>query len=205
MTTIGIAPIVEGHGEVQAVRILLARIFEAFGIDCGHRVLTPIRVSRSRVVRNDLELIRAIDLAALKLRAGTEDRKLVLLLLDADEDPACELAPRLLDVVRRDRAHLDVACVLPVIEYETWLIAGAATLGRFLTAGFREQIPEDVEAGRVGKGWIQHFFAGPKYSPAVDQARLTASFDVRDARLRSRSFDKLCREIEGRSTPRLET
>jgi hypothetical protein len=101
-------------------------------------------------------------------------------------------------VTLRERAHLDVVCVLPVIEFETWLVAGAAALDRFLRAGYREHVPHDVDAERAGKGWIQHFFAGPKYSPAIDQARLTAAFDLSEARRRSRSFDKLCRELERR-------
>jgi hypothetical protein len=161
-------------------------------------VLTPIRVSRSKIARDERDLIRAIDLASLKLADVAGERKFVLLLLDADEDAACKLAPRLLTVARQNRANVDLACVLPVIEYETWLAAGARSLEQFLVGDFGAHIPEDADAERVGKGWIQHFFAGPKYSPAVDQARLTAAFDLREARGRSRSFDKLCREMEAR-------
>jgi Domain of unknown function (DUF4276) len=197
MTALGIAPIVEGHGEVRAIRILLHRMVETFRPDCRLAVLTPIRVSRSRIVHDDRELHRVLDLAALKLRTIEAERKFVLVLLDADQDPACQLGPKLHERARRYRGDVDIACVLPVIEFETWFVAGVATLERFLTAEHHDRIPHDPDVQKAGKGWIQHFFAGPKYSPAV-QARLTAAFDVREARQRSRSFAKLCRELERR-------
>lgn len=201
MTLLAVAPIVEGHGEVASVRILLSRAVEAFGLPCALQVLQPIRVSRSKVVRDEAELMRAVELAALKLSSATDAKKLVLLLLDADQDLACELAPRLLAIVRRERADLDVACVLPVTEYESWLVSGAETLAAYLVDDYAQHVPDDVEAARAGKGWIQRFFAGPKYSETADQARLTAAFDVQRARERSRSFAKLCRELEARCSP----
>jgi Domain of unknown function (DUF4276) len=195
--TLAIAPIVEGHGEVGAIRTLLQRTLGLVA-GCAAAVLQPIRIAKSKVVRDREELLRAVDLASLKLASTSADRKVVLLLLDADDDAACVLGPDLLATLRAERAHLDVACVLAVVEYETWLVAGAETLGGYLTAGFAEAIPEDPEAVRAGKGWIQHFFAGTKYSETVDQVRLTSSFDVTKARNRSRSFDKFCRELEKR-------
>lgn len=197
MTVSVIAPIVEGHGKVEAVRTLLTRIFlEVIGSPVVPLVLPPIRVSKSKVIRDDRELLRAVDLAALKIgrRAGT-----ILLLLDADRDPACLLAPRLSSTVRASRSHLDVACVLAVAEYETWFVASAASLGRYLVPGFEASIPADPEAAGVGKGWIERFYVESKYSETVDQVRLTAAFDLGAARQRSRSFDKLCRELEKRT------
>jgi hypothetical protein len=198
MTTLVIAPIVEGYGEVEAVRTLLTRTAEMLGLPCVLQILKPFRVSRSKVVSDESELIRALDFTALKLNDAQGDRRFALLMLDADQDRACELAPRLLQVARANRADLDVACVLPVVEYETWLVAGAETLSRFLMSGYESHIPTDPEGERAAKGWIQHFFAGPKYSEAADQVRLTAAFDVGRARQRSPSFDKLCRDLEAR-------
>jgi hypothetical protein len=198
MINVAVAPIVEGHGEVESVRILLTRVSQALGLPCVLQVLTPIRMSKSKMVRDEKELLRAVKLAALKLEPVNADRKFVLLLLDADEDPACQLAPRLLSVVARGRGDLDVSCVLPVTEYESWLVGGADTLSAFLKNGFAAHIPPDPEAVKAGKGWIQHFFAGPKYSETADQARLTSAFDITKARQRSRSFGKLCRELEKR-------
>jgi hypothetical protein len=200
MTVLAIAPIVEGHGEVESVRKLIERTLGTIAQQCVPLVLQPIRVAKSKVVQDVRELMRAVDLAALKLSSVSADRRTVLLLLDADEDAACVLGPRLLAAMQSERAHLDVACVIAVVEYETWLIAGAATLGSYLVTGFETAIPLDPEAQRAGKGWVERFIAGPKYSETVDQVRLTATFSIPMARDRSRSFDKFCRELEKRCT-----
>lgn len=198
MIPVAVAPIVEGHGEVEAVRILLSRVVATFELQCFLDVLKPSRVSRPEVLGDEKEMMRAVELAALKLSTATAERKFVLLLLDADQELPCELAPRLRSIVEHHRADVDVACVLPATEYESWLVSGADSLGPFLTDDAVEHIPDDTEAANVGKGWIQRFFAGPKYSETADQARLTALFDVVKARERSRSFAKLCRELEAR-------
>ena len=66
MMRLRVAPIIEGDGEEEAVRILLDRTWrEVLGgeyID----VLKPIRQPRSRLVINE-HLCRAIRLASLKL------------------------------------------------------------------------------------------------------------------------------------------
>jgi Domain of unknown function (DUF4276) len=195
MMNVVVAPIVEGHGEVEAARTLLTRTVEALGLDCSLHVLQPIRVSRSKVVNDPHELRRPVELAVLKLATTPADRKFVLLLLDADQDLACKLAPVLVAAALQHRSDIDISCVLPVSEYESWLVAGADTLTPFLVDGFEEHIPDDPEATGAGKGWIQRFFAAPKYSETADQARLSAAFAVEKARERSRSFDKLCREL----------
>lgn len=198
MIVFAIAPIVEGHGEVAAVRKLIERTLEPVADECVPQVLSPIRVSKSKVVQDVSELMRAVDLAALKLSSVTADRRTVLLLLDADDDAACVLGPQLLAAIQSERAHLDVACVIAVIEFETWLVAGAGTLGPCMVDGFAEAIPVDPEGQGTGTGWIERFIAERKYSETVDQVRLTARFDIATARIRSRSFDKFCRELEKR-------
>lgn len=92
-----------------------------------------------------------------------------------------------------------MTCVIAVAEYETWFVASASSLARYLTPGFEASIPSDPEATGVGKGWIERFFIESKYSESVDQARLTAALDLNAARKRSPSFDKLCRELERRA------
>jgi len=197
MSVLTIAPIVEGHGEVQAIRTLLQRAAASFESDCVVDVLQPIRVSKFKIIADDVELLRAIDLAKLKLSTRDQSGS-VLLVLDADRDAACVLGPRFRDLVRHERGHVDFFCVIAVIEYETWLVAGANSLDQLLVPGFREAIPPDPEGARCGKGWIEQFFSGRKYSETVDQARLTARFDLEQARLAAPSFDRLCRELAKR-------
>lgn len=195
MTVIHVAPIVEGHGEVTAVRLLFERAASAVSTDCVVNVLRPIRIPKAKLINDEDELLRAVDLAALKLGVLEGGSRVVFLLLDADEHAACILAPSILATVRRERPAVVMKCVIAVNEYETWFVAGAESLAAFLIDDFRAHIPTDAESGRYGKAWIQRFFARPKYSETVDQVRLTSALDIRSARTRSRSLDKLCREM----------
>ncbi len=77
-----IVAIVEGHGEIDAVPILLGRIAEAVAPAADVAILPPIRVDRYGVVKQG-ELERAVELAARM--TGTDGSNLVL--LDADDTP----------------------------------------------------------------------------------------------------------------------
>lgn len=196
MSRLLVAPIVEGHGEVEAVPLLLRRIWtELLGGEYV-RVLPPIRIPRSKLIDFE-QLAKAVELANLKLKdAASGDRPLILVLFDADEDAACTLGPTLLEQIRLARPDLDVAVVLPVAEFETWFVAAAESLSDYLTVS-NEAIPLDPEAAGVKKAWLQRNFRG-KYTETIEQPALTAKFDLRACRARSRSFDKLCRELEKR-------
>jgi hypothetical protein len=197
VSRIVIAPIVEGHGEDHAVRTLLQRIWtELLGGEHAE-IVKPIRSKRYAVVR-EKEFERAVSLACLKLSEMSEEpKRLVLVLLDADADPPCILGPNLLAMAQKCRADVDAACVLANVEYETWFVAAAESLGEYLQLE-GAAIPSDPEAARAGKGWIGRHFLGPSYSESVDQPRMTARMDLRLCRRRSKSFDKLCRELEKR-------
>jgi len=198
VTELHIAPIVEGHGEVGAVRILLDRIWRELLGGTWVNVLLPIRRPRGELVQRP-GLLRAIDLAALKLNALPGNRSgLILVLLDSEGEPPCQLAPELLSHVREERGHLDVACVLANVEYETWFVAAAESLGDFLELGKNEPASLAPEGNRSGKLWVKNRFRGPKYSETLDQPRMTASMDLLLCRRRCPSFDKLCRELEKR-------
>lgn len=197
MTRLRIVPIVEGHGENNSIRPLLQRIWsELLGGDYVD-VIKPIRWSRGRLVQGS-ELGRAVDLAALKLReARPEERGMVLILVDADEDLPCELGPGLLKEAQERRSDVDLCCVVANVEYETWFIAAADSLGEYLELAETE-IPQDPEGQKAGKAWVQKRFRGVKYSETVDQPAMTMRMDLSLCRRRSPSFDKLCRELEKR-------
>jgi len=198
-----IAPIVEGHGEQESIRLLLTRIAEQFDLDYP-QVIRPIRRRRSSLLseKND-ELGRAVQLAALKLQERCEELSsgLILILIDADEDPPCILGPKLLARARKTRGDADVACVVATVEYETWFVGAAESL-RALLELQPEEPPEDPEGKRAGKGWITKRFRGPKYSETADQPSMTARMDLTLCRRRCPSFDKLCRELEARLSRR---
>ncbi len=142
-----------------------------------------------------------MELAALRLStvADPAARRLVLLLIDADEDPACVLAPRLLLDAQHAARACDFACVLAVVEYESWFVAAASSLGEFLHPEVGDPASADPERARHGKRWIERRFREPKYSETIDQRRMTAAMDLGACRRASRSFDKLCREIAARA------
>lgn len=197
MNRLRVAPIVEGHGEDLAIRILLQRLWTELLGGEYIEVLKPIRSHRTKMTQSS-ELERALGLAVLKLRESrSSDPSLVLILLDADEDPACVLGPDLLKRARASRQDTDISCVVAAVEYETWFVAAAQSLQEFLDLS-EGLVPRDPETSRSGKAWVQRRFKGIKYSPAVDQPSMTSRMDLRQARERSPSFDKLCRELEKR-------
>ncbi len=199
MKHLRIAPIVEGHGDYQAVRTLLARIWvELLGGEYVD-VIRPIRQPRSKLVKKD-ELQKAVNLAISKLGNPSlpPAPPLVLVLIDADKELPCELGPKLLGFARESRPDADLSCVIANIEYETWFVASTESLGDYLNLPSGEAIPENPETHRLGKSWIEARFKGTKYSETVDQPAMTANIDLSLCRRRSPSFDKLCRELEKR-------
>lgn len=194
MKTLGIVPIVEGHGEQESIRILLARTVAEYLGAPYPLVLPPIRQPRSKLVNKPRELERAVELGALKLRQSSSsfEHGFVLVLIDADDDLPCELAPRLL--TRTRRADIDVACVLANPEYETWFVAAAPSLSRYLLLDETPSV--DPETNRLKKAWIERRYVSGSYSETIDQPRLTAAMDLAMCRAASPSYDKLCRELE---------
>lgn len=189
-----VACIVEGHGEVQAMPVLLRRLLErreAYGV----RLSVPIRVARDRFLRRDDELSRMIALAALNAGPGG----LVLVVLDADDDCPVALAA---DVLQRARPYLREASCQVVIanrEFESWLLAGASSLSG--KRGLPEPLepPSDCEAIRDVRGWLADKVSshcGGTYSPVADQAALTAVLDIEAAVQASRSLRKLDKTVE---------
>ena len=199
MSRLRIACIVAGHGEVTSLPILLARLWYAeFAGEFLDIVRPPIRQPRDRLAQNkDDALVRAVELAAAKLKGSSiaVDSELILVLIDADDDLPCELGPKLVDIARDARPDKSISCVIANVEYETWFVACARSLSRFLELEEGE-IPNDPESERMGKGWVEKRFRGVKYSETVDQAKMTAHMDLQMCRKQSKSFDKLCRDVE---------
>ncbi|MCH7870846.1 MAG: DUF4276 family protein [Planctomycetes bacterium] len=211
MSRLRIAPIVEGHGEVIAIRRLLERIWREVVGGEYLEVLQPVRLPRSKLLTTDIkhgiktaddqEIERAVKFAAAKLQ-GRRDvpmSDLVLLLLDADTDCPKDLAPNLLRAVQEAAGAQDATVILANVEYETWFVGAAESLEGPLRLDAGDADIADPEQRRYGKGWIKQRFTGTKYSETVDQVKLTARMDLEACRARCPSFDKLCRELEARS------
>lgn len=195
---VNIAPVVEGHGDVIAVPILLRRLIHYLCQDAFAEVLRPIRQPRDRLVHNKDDCLKnSILFATEKLRQFESDGSacLVLVLCDADDDCASILAIQMQSVVHGAARDYPVSLVLAVQEYETWFVGAAESLGQFLR--LNGDIPEHPEKSGSKKNWIEKRFKGTKYSESIDQAKMTAAMDLTLCRRRCASFDKLCRDLEG--------
>jgi hypothetical protein len=198
MSRLTIAPIVEGDGDSEAIRLLLWRTWtEVVGGEHAD-VLKPNVRKRGRLLKEGCEdLARAVDYAMLRLRE--KGGGLILLLIDAEDDCSNypQLGPWLCRRAKAGRQDADIACVIANRMYETWFVASAESLSAYLeTSGWA--IPDDVDATGHGKGWIKQHMKNGKYTETADQAALTQHMDLHACRRRSRSFDKLCRELEAR-------
>ncbi|NLE37759.1 MAG: DUF4276 family protein, partial [Pirellulaceae bacterium] len=117
----------------------------------------------------------------------------VLVLIDADDDCPAELGPELLARAGRIRPDIPLGVVIAKSEFESWILAGIEGLRG------KRGIPDDVrplddpESIRDAKGRLSRLMG--TYKETVDQPALTSHFDLHQARRRSDSFDKLCREI----------
>ncbi len=188
---ITIGCIVEGHGEVEAVPVLIRRLASEADPSLSVRIPPPIRIPKSRLMKEG-ELEKAVELIARKVAPGGA----VLVLLDSDEDCPATLGPNLLSRVRDARGDLPAAVVLAKQEYEAWFLAAARSLRgqRQLRADLAE--PAEPEAVRGAKEWLSARMTGnASYVETLDQPALTRAFDMAQAR-RSGSFDKCRREVE---------
>lgn len=117
MSRLKVATIVEGHGEVSSVPILLERLwYELIGGEYIEVVRPPIRQPRDKLAKNkDDALVDAVNLAAAKLGATDDTHAIILVLIDTNSDQACKLAPQMLEWAQYGRRDKDVACVLATI------------------------------------------------------------------------------------------
>ena len=189
---IRLAVIVEGHGEVESVPILIRRIVAGIDSSVYIDIIGSIRKPANQLKRPG-ELERAVDLAARKIggRGG------ILILLDCDGKDECPKtdAPVLLSRACAARSDLPVSVVLAYKEYEAWFIAAAESLRGKRRLSESLEIVADPENIRGAKEWLsRHMPRNDPYSEVDDQPAFTAEFDMQLAR-RANSFDKCYRDI----------
>ncbi len=83
-------------------------------------------------------------------------------------------------------------------EIRVWFAAAAELLTKYLNLPDGFIASESPEDARHRKAWVERHFRGETYSEIQDQPRMTAAMNLDLCRRRSRSFDKLCRELEQR-------
>lgn len=193
MNVFGFACVVEGHGEESAVPVLVKRIVRTYRSACRADVRKPIRQPRSSLLKAG-ELERWVRVAAVSVK----HQGAIIVLLDSDNDLACQLAPQLLARARSAAPGCPVSVVLACKEYEAWFLAAIESLRS--VQGLREDIEpiEEPESIRGAKEWLSSRMPrNQPYKETLHQEEFSRNFDLDLARQRSASFDKLCREIEG--------
>ena len=188
--TVKVGCIVEGHGDVVAVPLLIRRIAAELHPDLVIETPRPIRVQRNQVVQAD-RFEQRVELAAQRIGG----QGAIFIILDADDACPAQLGPELLNQASQTRSDLPIAVVLAKYEFEAWFLASAESLRG--QRGLRDNIqpPNDPETIRGAKEWLTHRMEGSRtYSETHDQPALAALFDIDKAR-QVDSFDKCYREI----------
>lgn len=184
--------IVEGHGEVLAVPILLRNLVAWRTTSQPIEIPLPIRVQRNRFLNKPDEFSRYLRLANQK--CGQDGW--ILILLDADDDCPAALAADILvraQSIIPDRNRLSV--VMANREFEAWYIGAARSLDgyRGLTLADGDLLI-NAELPRDAKGWLSQRLASRRYGETTDQPAFAARMDPAEAYARCRSFRKLCSE-----------
>ncbi len=189
---VAIAPIVEGHGEVAAIRLLINSIISSLdGIDFP-RIEAPYRKSWGSLVNRQGELEQC---AQIVLGEGGPSSRL-LVLLDADDNCPASLGPTLLErLCRRFPGRLISVCVADW-EYESWFIASSESIAEHVGASLGVKVPDNIEEIQNPKAWLERNILHRRYRETFDQASFSSVIDVPLARRRSQSFNRFCLELE---------
>lgn len=180
-----IQPIVEGHGEVGAIPVLLRRFLDEAGvhnIDVGK----PIRRKRSELVQQ-ASVQRSVRLALLQPDCGG-----ILIVFDSDDDCPKDLAPQIETWARTEAGAVRCGVVMAHREYESWFLASLEALRGVRGIAMDAADHATPEAPRNAKGELRrHMISGRGYTESVDQAAMTAQMDFAAAHRSCRSFRKM--------------
>jgi uncharacterized protein DUF4276 len=186
--------IVEGHGEREAIPILLRRLAtEQLGVHTL-RCLPPFRLPRGKLSKAD-ELSRAITLGRLKMR-DLEGPHLVLIVMDADDGCPVDVVQGLRAQHRALLAAGRTAIVLAVREYEAWFLAANMNEADHRNLRANTPVHANPEVIANPKAVFERDFlkSGYTYSETVDQPRFTSCMNLLTAQ-RAPSFEKLVRDV----------
>jgi hypothetical protein len=175
-----IALVVEGPGDVRAVPVLLrAQQHRAGDYSDILGKPVPFHGKGNATAPDGIE-----GYVATAARPGCVG---IILVLDADNELACQEGPALL---ARARAAVGLPVVVAIAErdYEDWLYASIETL--------ELDEPESYLPGARGKAALQRGLAPGKYVKPTHQPRLTSRVDLDLAASRSPSLARLLAKFD---------
>jgi len=172
------SPIVEGHGEIEALPRLIRRIYEEFLPGIIPIINPPIRIKAGSFLNDTAYFRKYVLMAAAK--AAQSDGE-VLILLDCEDGCPATLGPYLLAKATMVRPDVLFKVALAHREYETWFLAAAQSLRG--CAGLPDDLlpPGNPEHIRGAKEWLGRHM-GQSYDPIIHQAAFTAQFDLGQAK-----------------------
>lgn len=188
--------IVEGKGDVEAVPTLCSRIFHFLGelswcvdkqaIRCPRGKLVDMSATSRAKPCKPADVTRVLALAAARVPDA------ILVLCDADDECPGTWAASLAAL----HCKVPVTAVMAVREYEAWLLWA-------LEPSLLIEAKIDPERVRDAKGALARI--DPNYQPSIHQLPRTRALDIKHVTTRSRSFNKLVRELarlSGRPAPK---
>ena len=183
-----IQPVVEGHGEVGAVPVLLRRLAgEAQAWEVG--VNRPIRRNRSQLVQRT-ELEKTVRLARLQPNCGV-----ILILFDGDDDCPAEWGPRVQRWAAAVSGGVPCEVVVPHREYEAWFLAAIESLRGQRGIRFDADPHPAPETPRSAKEQLEARMRSGSYMETTDQPAFSARFSLTAAYRGCRSFRKLTKSF----------
>lgn len=190
--SLGVFSIVEGHGDVEAVRVLIRSFAHNVASNYDFELLEPMRISRGKIL-DEAELGRAVQLANLRLRDF--DVRWLFAVFDSDDECPVVLATAAHQIISSRSVNLETSVVIADKEFESWFLCALDVIraGNRLRSGV--QLVQDSAAIRDAKGYFERNFlpSGAYYSEAIDQARFSSFFNFNlDG---NRSFEKLKKEL----------
>ncbi|MEU1281115.1 DUF4276 family protein [Streptomyces sp. NPDC005805] len=185
-----LAPIVEGYGEVAAVRQLISLVGEKHGV--WIEVAQPFRLDAGKM-RKPEELDKAIRLqeARVKARKGG-----VLILRDGDDnDIRCPVELAKLIAPNAGKFAVPVEVVIAYHEYETWFLASMESVRNHSSVRDDATSPADPEKRRSAKGQLESMMH-ESYRETLHQAKFSSLIDLSAASEKSRSFRRMIHAVE---------
>lgn len=188
-----ILPIVEGHGEVQAVRLLIHRVWEYLDRPDPMLVAQPIRVKRDRFISHRFSDFEKY----LRIAVAKNENATVLVILDADDECPAELFTRLTSRAQVACPDISVIFVFPNRCYEVWFIASRTSVQAHRDCGEISFDERDSEVCASPKATMKRSMrSGVSYSEVRHQPAFTDRIDISAALTSSRSLRKLVSELE---------
>jgi hypothetical protein len=185
-----LAPIVEGHGEVQALPALLHRTAHFCGYQGQLVVNAPVRVKSGSFLNDSTYFHRQISLVTAK---AVERSGGALVLLDCDDDCPAILGPKLFSRAAEVRPDVPIIVALAYREFESWFVAAVQSLCGMHGLPNNLKHPANLDGLRDAKGWLgRHMTYG--YDPLVHQLDFVRAFDFDQART-CHSFRRFCERM----------